>query len=126
MGFIFVDKRPENERDELWDLLGKAKPTMVSPFFARNILRKIHESAPARVGIFRRLITNWRLGLATSMALLVFVSAGRQWLPSRHASSGMIAAASEIADDTDYEVIDHLDEMLASEEESVWLEKSVY
>jgi hypothetical protein len=37
---------PEN--DALWDLLGKAGQPKVSPFFARNVLRKIRQSAPAR------------------------------------------------------------------------------
>jgi hypothetical protein len=29
------------EHDDLWSLLGKAKPVRVSPFFSRNILREI-------------------------------------------------------------------------------------
>ena len=35
------------DKDELWDLLGKAKPVSVSPFFSRNILREIRRN-PAR------------------------------------------------------------------------------
>ena len=31
------------ERDDLWQLLGRAKETAVSPFFSRNVLRSIRE-----------------------------------------------------------------------------------
>lgn len=35
------------DKDELWALLGKAKPVTVSPFFARNVVREIRRN-PAR------------------------------------------------------------------------------
>ena len=35
-------KREEDEK--LWDLLGRSAEPKVSPFFARNILRKIREA----------------------------------------------------------------------------------
>ena len=35
------------DKDALWDLLGKAKPVSVSPFFSRNVLRQIRRN-PAR------------------------------------------------------------------------------
>ncbi|MCX6969520.1 MAG: hypothetical protein NTV93_05105 [Verrucomicrobia bacterium] len=35
------------DKDELWDLLGKAGPVSVSPFFARNVVREIRRN-PAR------------------------------------------------------------------------------
>ena len=37
------DDFPEN--DALWDLLGKASHRKASPFFARNVLREIRQSA---------------------------------------------------------------------------------
>lgn len=36
---------PEN--DALWNLLGQTSQPKVSPFFSRNVLRKIRQSAPA-------------------------------------------------------------------------------
>jgi hypothetical protein len=35
------------DKDALWDLLGKAKPVSVSPFFSRNVVREIRRN-PAR------------------------------------------------------------------------------
>jgi len=34
-----------SENDALWDLLGKASHRKASPFFARNVLREIRQSA---------------------------------------------------------------------------------
>jgi hypothetical protein len=121
-----VDKSPDNERDELWNLLGEARPKPVSPFFARNILRQIHQTAPDRVGFLVRLARSWRVALTTGVAVIALALAGRQWSHSPGSSDSVVAENEEIADDTDYEVINHLDELLAYEEDSVWLEKSVY
>ena len=34
------------DQDELWNLLGKAKPVSVSPFFSRNVLREVRQLTP--------------------------------------------------------------------------------
>jgi hypothetical protein len=52
-------KREEDEK--LWDLLGRAtEPSAASPFFARNVMRKLREaqgeSAPRRGWYFRWLV----------------------------------------------------------------------
>lgn len=33
------------EQDDLWELLGKARPVSVSPFFSRNVLREIRRDS---------------------------------------------------------------------------------
>ena len=33
------------DKDALWDLLGKAKPVSVSPFFSRNVVREIRRNS---------------------------------------------------------------------------------
>ena len=38
--------KDEWKNDDLWELLGHAKPVSVSPFFARNVLRTLRQ-APA-------------------------------------------------------------------------------
>lgn len=45
------------DKDELWNLLGKAKPVSVSPFFSRNVLREIRQN-PARPWI-SHLVLRW-------------------------------------------------------------------
>ena len=39
------------EHDDLWHLLGKAKVPEVSPFFSRNVLRALRETAPENGGV---------------------------------------------------------------------------
>ena len=45
------------DQDELWDLLGKARPVSVSPFFSRNVLREIRRN-PERPQV-PRLVLRW-------------------------------------------------------------------
>lgn len=45
------------DQDELWDLLGKARPVSVSPFFSRNVLREIRQNS-GRPWI-PRLVLRW-------------------------------------------------------------------
>jgi len=48
-----MDDFPEN--DALWDLLGKASHPKASPFFARNVLREIRQSAKPALSLPRWL-----------------------------------------------------------------------
>ncbi len=45
VSFSVKDDLPEN--DALWALLAKSRPASASPFFARNVLRKIRRPSPA-------------------------------------------------------------------------------
>jgi len=105
--------------DALWTLLGKAEKPTASPFFARNVLRQTRMSAP---------ITSWDtwlrhrwqyaclggLGLLlASLALIPQVETPEQTT---------IALAEKVSESPDYQVINHLDELLASEENLAWLE----
>lgn len=57
---------PEN--DALWNLLGKANRHEASPFFARNVLREIRQTAPVR--------TPWALPRWLAPAAFVAIVAG--------------------------------------------------
>jgi hypothetical protein len=85
------------EQDALWELLGKAKEPAVSPFFSRNVLREL------------------RIVAVTSLAGASYVR-GRA-----HASE---SAVQKLVKNKDYETIRHLDELLAYEENTIWLENS--
>jgi hypothetical protein len=114
----------DNEHDDLWRLLGKAKEPRLSPFFDRNVLRAIREQAP------RENPEPW---------------AWRRWIPVRWLSMGALGAAAlvlsqfqqpahrpelvssrEMAQQVwaspDLSVIGNLDELLAVEEDSLWLD----
>lgn len=110
-----------DEHDDLWHLLGKAKVPKVSPFFSRNILRAIREAAPEKGGLSVWLRRRWQFITVSACALLVagFVLIPRTEQPDFTA----MLFAKEVSQSTDYQVISNLDELLASEASSVWLEK---
>jgi hypothetical protein len=113
------------EHDELWRLLGKAKKTEVSPFFARNVLREIRAQQPARSGIFARVFRQWRVAALTLSAITLL---GVGFAPSFFRKPPVVTAPQLLAQQTapDYDAINHLDELLAYEETSVWLDNSSY
>ena len=109
------------EHDELWSLLGKAKTPAVSPFFSRNILRAIREEAPEKRGVFGWLRVRWQVAAVSAGVLII---AGLAVTPRvEQPDQTAMLLAKQVSQGPDYQVIIHLDELLASEESSVWLEQ---
>ena len=102
-----------DEHDELWELLGKAKKTEVSPFFARNVLRQVRNQKTV-ANRFRGWLP--RFALLTALFLL---GAGVATLSMPHKP---VVQQSKLAATPDFETLNHLDELLAYEENSTWLE----
>jgi hypothetical protein len=111
--------REDDER--LWDLLGAARQPEASPFFARNILRRIREegSGPSRLWHgWRRLVPVSGIVVATAA---IFVAYSFSFRPA--AGSGDDEAIAKI-DIQDYQVVADLDDLLASDENSLWDDNS--
>ncbi len=120
---------------ELWDLLGKAdRPTPVSPFFARNVLREVRlaEARKAESGLagtLRGLLARWRMltGGATLAAAVALAATLTLHSPHEPATPGMAQAAAPSATTAtagyDAEIIAQLDELL--DDESIWLDSTV-
>jgi hypothetical protein len=111
----------DNERDNLWNLLGKARQPEVSPFFTRNVLREIRQ-ARQQPGIIAWLAVRWRVAslfAATAVLALALVTQGIN--PGDADSS-----AALIADSSDYDAITNLDELIAYQDTSVWLDTDSY
>ena len=109
------------EHDELWSLLGKAKAPVASPFFSRNVLRAVRQEARAKNTVFGWLRSRWRLAAVSASALIM---AGFAFAPRvEQSDQATMLLAKEVSQSPDYQVISHLDELLASEESSVWLEQ---
>lgn len=109
------------EHDELWDLLGKAKAPEVSPFFSRNVLRAVREEAQAKPGVFAWLRRHWQLTAVSTCTVVLAV--GLALFDQSSQPDPVMLLAQQVSVSPDYQVISHLDELLASEENSVWLEK---
>ena len=109
------------EDDEpLWDLLGRAPQPKPSPFFARNVLRRIrqesHWSAKARSWFrLRRLIPLSGLAVAVIGAIIFLHNPS---LPQRPTNNEPDLLAK--IDPQDYDVVADLDDLLASDENSLW------
>ncbi len=111
-----------DERDNLWELLGRARPAEVSPFFSRNVLRAIREAQPASSRVVTWLMRRWPLVAAAACAL---VFAGIALMPQPEPVDSVDVLAEYVSASPDYAVIGNLDELLATEQSSVWLNHSV-
>lgn len=116
-------KREDDQ--QLWDLLGQAAESTLSPFFARNVLRQIRQE-PRWFERARRRLRLRRLVPASGLALVVIAAI----IFTHNPSLRQKPAASEpdpVAkiDAQDYEVVADLDELLASDENNLWDEDSI-
>jgi hypothetical protein len=107
---------------ELWDVLGRVPAPALSPFFARNVLRKIRQETTG----FERA-RNWfslrRLVAASAVATVVAGMAIATHHPvSQTASANDLDVVAKI-DPQDYDVVTDLDELIAWDENSVWEEQ---
>ena len=107
-------KREEDEK--LWNLLGRATEPTASPFFARNVLRKIRE---ARGESSPR--SNWYLRwLVPAAGVAVVVIAGLA-LPTqiiKQQRSDSRSEAVAFADNQDSDLMADLDDLMASDDSS--------
>ncbi len=130
-----------DDNDKLWELLGKARPPAVSPFFARNVLRAVRqeEDANPRRSFLRSVLSGiprhlhrwaWRSALAGTCALAAAATLvtlfPSTFVRHHHTADAQAGIARQIVGNPDYEVIKHLDELVADEESSLWLDDSVH
>ena len=104
---------------ELWDVLGRLPEPTVSPFFARNVLRKIRQE-PSR---FER-VRNWFsarkiVGVSAVAAVVVALALVTHYPGPRKTSSSDSEVVAKI-DPQDYEVVADLDALIAWDENTVW------
>ena len=117
-----------DEHDDLWQLLGKARPPRISPFFSRNVLRAIRAEEPeSKTGWFGALWRHWRrVSLAAAaIALVTSFSIQTNRREIAEANTALDEAAHEVASSPDFPVIENLDMLLASDDNDVWLDPSL-
>ena len=120
---------PSDEPDDLWKLLGKARQPKVSPYFSRNIVREIRALSQERPGFFGMLSRYWRFTLASAAIGCVATIAALHFvgnLSQTRQIDSLVAITEQVSDSPDFYVINDLDDLLASEESSVWLDNSVH
>ena len=120
---------PSDEQDDLWKLLGKAPSPKVSPFFARKVVRETRALPRERLGFLGLLIRHWRFTVTSAAVGCLAVLAAFQFVGGMSHSrqiDSLVAITEEISDSPDFYVINDLDDLLASEESSVWLDSSAH
>jgi hypothetical protein len=107
-------KREEDEK--LWDLLGRASEPAASPFFARNILRKIREAqgepSPRHWWNLR-----WLVPAAGVAVVIIAGLALPTQIVNQHRSDSRLDVIA-LADGQDTELMADLDDLMASDENS--------
>jgi hypothetical protein len=105
----------------LWDLMGSASPPSISPFFARNVLRRVREEDGSARSLQRWL--SWRRLLPVSGLIAATASIFVAYIVSFHpAPTGEDDVIAKI-DAQDYEVVADLDNLLA-DENNLWDDNS--
>ncbi len=116
------------EKDELWQLLGKAKTNAGSPLFSRNVLREVRNSrqSPRQEtgGLFSWLRKRWHLASACALVAALLGVTASQFIAHKGHAPQVAQSANEVSKAEDTEVVAHLDELVAYEENSIWLEDS--
>jgi hypothetical protein len=111
-------KREDDQ--QLWDFLGRAAKPSVSPLFARNVIRRVRQE-PRRFAWMRPWLSPRRLVPAAGLAAAIIVAVTTLHHPVLKKET-VEAAPDVIAniDPQDYDVVADLDELLASDESSLW------
>jgi hypothetical protein len=127
-----------DDNDKLWELLGKTRQPSVSPFFSRNILRAVRQEAQEEqdvrsAGLLSRFFNStrtlrrwtWQVAIAGTCVVAVMISVSPTVFVRHHHSEAVQTGFDrQIVGNPDYEVIKHLDELMADEESSLWLDDS--
>ena len=113
------------EQDDLWRLLGKARTPSISPFFSRNVVRAAREltrreKSGVAPGVVRWLRSHWAVAAVGACSVVV---SGLIFIPRPAPQAEQInLLAEQFSTSPDYQVVNHLDELLDSEKNSVWLD----
>lgn len=110
-------KREDDQ--QLWDLLGHAEKAELSPFFARNVVRRIRER-PQPVEWLRAWLTPKKLVPATGLVVAVIAAILVAHQPATRSPLDNEPDVIVKIDPQDYDVVADLDELLVTDESSLW------
>ncbi|MEQ1858565.1 MAG: hypothetical protein ABMA13_01365 [Chthoniobacteraceae bacterium] len=118
-----------DDNDNLWELLGRARPAQARPAFVQDVLRAVRMAQPEReAGFVEWLRHGWNwLALAGAAAVVLFVAlSGQPQAPTPRPLAAHEAAAIEAAlANSDFTVVNNLDVLLALDDSNAWLDSSL-
>jgi uncharacterized protein involved in exopolysaccharide biosynthesis len=119
----------QDEHDQLWELLGKAREPKASPFFASKVMRAIREPQPERVTVWAWLRQKWIVPVSVvACAAVAAIALLNTSVPTSTTSPQSAKAvrvdplaemATVIAANDEFET--SLSDLLATEDNAVWL-----
>jgi len=110
-------KREDDQ--QLWDLLGNASGPELSPFFARNVVRAIRQQ-PQRFNSLRTWLSLRKLIPITGIAVVVIAAMMTLRHPAvRDPVDNPPDVIAQI-EPQDYDVVADLDELLVTDENTLW------
>src|SRR6266481_5592250 len=101
---------PEDDK-ELWDVLSRLPEPTLSPFFARNVLRKIRQKPAPFERVRNWLSVRKLVGASAVAAIAVALVLVTHYPGPRSASSSDLDVVAKV-DPQDYEVVADLDELI--------------
>lgn len=96
--------------------------------FSRNVLREVRELQQERPSVLAWLRKYWQIPAAAAFSIVVGFNlvSPRNEMPQQQDTDRLLVMAKRVSESPDYLVISHLDELLDSEQNSLWLDSNVY
>ena len=116
---LIREEMKREDDQQLWALLGQARQVELSPFFARNVVRKIRERRQ-RFEWLQRWLGPRKLVPAASLVVAIIAAMLALHQPAPRSSSDSAADIIAKIDPQDYDVVADLDELLAADESNLW------
>jgi len=116
------------EHDDLWELLGRARPVKASPMFSRNVLRAVRQLEPeSERGFLEWLRAGWNwLIVSGAAAAVLFLSLNLRTTAPTAAGPQVATIDNSVVEEVvlsrDLAVIANLDMLVAMDDNDLWLE----
>lgn len=110
-------KREDDQ--QLWDLLGEARPTEVSPFFARSVIRAVRLRSQ-RFDWLGGWLSPTKVIPATVLAAAVVAALMLTHRPVSPNPADRTPDVIVAIDPQDYDVVADLDELMAADDNNLW------
>ena len=117
-----MDNMEPQDDKELWDVLGRLPEPALSPFFARNVLRKIRQE-PAHFERVRNWLSARKIVGVSAVAAVVVALALLTHYPAQRTTSSSESDVVAKIDPQDYDVVADLDALIAWDENTVWQDR---
>jgi hypothetical protein len=114
-----MDNMEREDDKQLWEVLGRLREPTISPFFARNVLRKIRQE-PTYAERLRNWLNVRKAIAASAVAAVAIALALVTHYPGPRTASSTDSDVVTKVDPQDYVVVADLDELIAWDENSVW------